>query len=202
MGKYLNRFLRNKADQCTDSVDTVSTLPEAKTPTLSTLSVHQPASSQKSQQHEHANSQLTILTRDRFAPDDIQQPLATQHPPDPFPTHVSEALENFQKHALASKTIEALSAVLRDFQEQSWTLLERAGMSSCYTPHALKLINNENADKHRVLEDLFAICWERIKPLPHIDPGAEIRTLQNRFSFAQPSLHLPLPWLHTNKNHP
>ncbi len=74
---------------------------------------------------------------------------------------VNQKLVNFQSRAKKSSTLGELYLVLEDFAVHDWKLLERASMSSEYTPTALKLIGRENANKYKTLEDLAMVCWRK-----------------------------------------
>jgi hypothetical protein len=61
----------------------------------------------------------------------------------------------------STTTLEEMFFVLTDFSRHPWTLLERAELSSTYTPHAIRLIRSEGKDLHRTLEDLAVLCWNK-----------------------------------------
>ncbi len=62
---------------------------------------------------------------------------------------------------MSAATMAALVATLQDFGRRDWTLVDRARMSTAYTPVAHKLITAENHDKWQTLEDLVALCWAK-----------------------------------------
>jgi hypothetical protein len=65
------------------------------------------------------------------------------------------------RSVVISRNLNELESRLKDFSRHSWTLCDRANMSNAYTPVALKLISEEQADKFATLENLANLCWCR-----------------------------------------
>src|ERR1700721_990896 len=67
---------------------------------------------------------------------------------------VSQQLLDFQGKAKNAASLNELTNIVQNFCQHDWAILERASMSDSYTQTAIRLIENEGADKYRTLEDL------------------------------------------------
>ena len=60
---------------------------------------------------------------------------------------------------LRCKSIADVKLVVCEFSSESWSLQDRTLFSAIYTPHALRLIPDDQ-DKWKLLEDLAFLCWK------------------------------------------
>jgi hypothetical protein len=68
-------------------------------------------------------------------------------------------LSCFQDEVRSCLSLAELETCVLSFSAHQWTIIERADMSSSYTPTACRLIEHEAADKWRTLEQLASLCW-------------------------------------------
>lgn len=69
-------------------------------------------------------------------------------------------LKHFWQLVQDCKLLRDVYLLMQDFVSDEITLLERADLSTIYTPRALELINTESANKFLVLDELATLCWQ------------------------------------------
>lgn len=64
---------------------------------------------------------------------------------------------------LLCDTLEQMRSVMTDFNRRTWTLEDRAMMSSTYTPKLLKIIGKGSAEEEKnfLMEEFADLCWRK-----------------------------------------
>lgn len=68
-------------------------------------------------------------------------------------------LADYQNKARSSNSLAELFNTLNEFCQYKWNICQQSDMSAAYTGRALQLIETEQVDKRKVLENLACLCW-------------------------------------------